>query len=321
MRNECKIEIWIIVLYIYDLLQNKCFSADGISDRIEGEHPWWRPEGTAPQHGLQPERPLPPTLLCHTEGTGIKGESGLRSNTNHFFNWLVFILPLRIDFSAFAVSWTALWGGDGAVCWPMSETVEELQQQHKHHQSPRQCFPLPTYEAKLWDWQCKYDKWKAKYCPGDPENNHSHIEQSHRVTLNSQKERSFRQWEDFSWTSFLLFPSHDAVFRTLQESRCRWPCHFRHWWERLKILMRSFYVAPWRPSSPMQKKTWSWERPHFQTRCRVIVPLPAGRPSAAADSFLIDLCSITRFKTSCLICTWSCLTQSRWRSTKKTLKC
>lgn len=124
-----------------------------------------------------------------------------------------------------------------------------------------------------------------------------------------------------SQASFLLVPSHGTVFRTLQESRCRWPCRFHHWWEHLKILMRSFCVALWRPSSPMQKKTWSWERPHFQTRCRFIVRLPAGHPSAAADSFLIDLCSITRFKTSCLICTWSCLTQSRWRSTKKTLKC
>lgn len=48
--------------------------------------------------------------------------------------------------------------------------------------------------------------------------------------------------------------------------------------------------------------------------------LPAGGPSAA-DSAFIYLFSITRFRTSFLICTWSCLTQSRWRSTKKTLRC
>lgn len=300
--------------------KKKILSADGISDGVKGEHPWWRPEGTAPQHGLQPERPLPPTLLCHTEGTGIKGESGLRSNTTHFFNRLVLFWTLWVDFFAFAVSWTAVWGGDGAVCWPVSETVEELQQQHKHHQSPRQCFPLPTYEAKLWDWQCKYDKGEAKYFPGDPGNNQGHIEQS---------ERSCWQWEQCIVVfgkevrlDFYFFLSNGTDFRTLQESRCRWPCRFRHWWEHLKILTRSFYVALWRPSSPMQKKTWSWERPHFQTRCRAVVRLPAGRPSAAADdSFLIDLCSITRFRTSCLICTWSCRTQSRWRSTKRTLKC
>lgn len=67
-------------------------------------------------------------------------------------------------------------------------------------------------------------------------------------------------------------------FRTLPESRCRWPCRFHHWWGHRKILMRSFYVALWRPSSPMQKKTWSWERPHFQTRYRFIVRGPAGHP-------------------------------------------
>lgn len=151
MKNR---NIHCCTLYLWSVTK-KILSADGISDRVKGEHPWWRSEGTAPQHGLQPERPLPSTLLCHTEGTGIKGESRLRSNRNHFLNQLVFILTFWVDFSAFAVSWTAVWGGDGAVCWSVSETVEELQQQHKHHQSPCQCFPLPTYEAKLWNWQCK----------------------------------------------------------------------------------------------------------------------------------------------------------------------
>lgn len=57
--------------------------ADGVSDRVEGEHPRWRPEGTSAQHGLQPERPLPAALLRHPEGTGIKGESGLGSHRKH----------------------------------------------------------------------------------------------------------------------------------------------------------------------------------------------------------------------------------------------
>lgn len=251
------------------MLQKAFLSADGISDRVKGEHPWWCSEGTAPQHGLQPERPLPPALLCHTEGPGIEGQSGLSSNTNHFFNWLVFILTFWVDFSAFAVSWTAVWGGDRAVCWPVPETVEELQQQHKHHQSPRQCFPLPTYEAKLWDWQCKYNKCKAMCCPVGHFDSEGWTFLSTRINF------------------YLFMASHGPVFRTLQESRCRWQCHFHLLWERLKILMRSFYVALWRPSSPMQKKTWSWERLHFQTRYRFLVRLPYARPSAPAVSCLL----------------------------------
>lgn len=52
-------------------LTTVCVSPDGFSDRVQGEHPGWGAEGTASQHGLQPERPLPPALFCYSEGTGI----------------------------------------------------------------------------------------------------------------------------------------------------------------------------------------------------------------------------------------------------------
>lgn len=221
------------------------FLADGVCDRVEGERPRWRPEGPAPQHGLQPERPLPPALLCHPEGTGIQGETRIKSEPLLQLSGL-YLGTWSWLLSAFAVSWAAVWGGDGAVCRPVSEAVEELQQQHQHHQSPRQCLALPAYEAKLRDRQRTYHTWSSTwlsltFCDG--------------------------------FCIFLL------VVRTLQEWRCRWPCRFHPWWGRLKILMRSSCVAPWRPSSPTQKKTWSWERPRFQTRYRFMVRLPAARPS------------------------------------------
>ena len=58
--------------------------------------------------------------------------------------------------SALVVSWAAVRGGDGAVCRPVPQTPEELQQQHQHHQGPRQRLPLPPHEAKLWNRQREY---------------------------------------------------------------------------------------------------------------------------------------------------------------------
>lgn len=49
-------------------------SPDGVGDRVEGEHPGRSAEGFAPQHGLQPERPLPAALFCNTEGASVKGQ-------------------------------------------------------------------------------------------------------------------------------------------------------------------------------------------------------------------------------------------------------
>lgn len=48
---------------------------DSFPDGIQREHPWRGAEGAAPQHGLQPERPVPAALLCHTEGPGFQGGS------------------------------------------------------------------------------------------------------------------------------------------------------------------------------------------------------------------------------------------------------
>lgn len=53
-------------------------SADGVSDRVEGEHSGRSTEGVAPQHGLQPERPLPAALFCNTAGASVKGLELLR---------------------------------------------------------------------------------------------------------------------------------------------------------------------------------------------------------------------------------------------------
>lgn len=66
-----------------DLVQSCVSLADGVGDGVEGEHPRRRPEGTAAQHGLQPERPLPAALLRHPEGAGVKGETGLGWRRKH----------------------------------------------------------------------------------------------------------------------------------------------------------------------------------------------------------------------------------------------
>lgn len=39
------------------------------------------------------------------------------------------------------------------MCRPVPEAPEALQQQHWHHQIPRQCLPVPPHEAELRDWQ------------------------------------------------------------------------------------------------------------------------------------------------------------------------
>lgn len=39
------------------------------------------------------------------------------------------------------------------MCRPVPEAPEALQQQHWHHQVPRQCLPVPPHEAELRDWQ------------------------------------------------------------------------------------------------------------------------------------------------------------------------
>lgn len=55
--------VWTAVLVLV--------SQDGISDRVQGEYSGRGAEGAAPQHGMQPERPLPPALFCHTKGAGF----------------------------------------------------------------------------------------------------------------------------------------------------------------------------------------------------------------------------------------------------------
>lgn len=47
--------------------------ADGVSDRVQGEHSGRSAESFAPQHGLQPERPLPAALLRHAAGASVEG--------------------------------------------------------------------------------------------------------------------------------------------------------------------------------------------------------------------------------------------------------
>lgn len=72
------------------------------------------------------------------------------------FQDLILVLSIWVSFlSACVVSWTAVWRGNGAMCRSVFAVVKELQQQHKHHQGPRQRLPLPAHEAKLWDRQRK----------------------------------------------------------------------------------------------------------------------------------------------------------------------
>lgn len=68
-----------------------CFCSDCFSDRIQGKYPGWGVEGAAPQHGLQPERPLPSALFCHAASTCVKGET---IASMHFSNPAYFQLYL-----------------------------------------------------------------------------------------------------------------------------------------------------------------------------------------------------------------------------------
>lgn len=54
---------------------SRCFpsSADGVGHWVKGEHSGRSAESSAPQHGLQPERPLPAALLCDAAGASVKG--------------------------------------------------------------------------------------------------------------------------------------------------------------------------------------------------------------------------------------------------------
>ncbi len=87
-------------------------SADGISDRVKGEYPGWGAKGAPPQHGLQPERPLPPALFCHTKGTGVQGKTkdfffkilNFRSSLSFFSDFILVFFILSVFLSALVVS-------------------------------------------------------------------------------------------------------------------------------------------------------------------------------------------------------------------------
>jgi len=61
--------------------------SDGVRDGVQGERPGRRAEGVAPQHGVQPERPLPAALLRHAEGAGVQG-IGSRTVLSLFLQFL-----------------------------------------------------------------------------------------------------------------------------------------------------------------------------------------------------------------------------------------
>ena len=54
------------------------------------------------------------------------------------------------------VSWAAVRGRDWAMCRPVPASVASLQFMHQRCAFPRERLALSAYEAKLWDWKCKY---------------------------------------------------------------------------------------------------------------------------------------------------------------------
>lgn len=67
------VKLWVLCsqVSLFNIRVSLSVPSDSIGDRVQGEYPGWGPEGAAAQHGLQPERPLPPALLRYTAGAGV----------------------------------------------------------------------------------------------------------------------------------------------------------------------------------------------------------------------------------------------------------